>query len=92
MDGKFFQKVFQKSSKDSLKSSLNRCLGVVLRGFLMLNAGFFWKANLWRQAFLESKFEEAVLGCLELDFPRISILDSILKGFRLTLDSTRLLA
>ena len=25
----------------------------------MFYAGFFWKANLWRQAFLESKFEEA---------------------------------
>ena len=32
MDGKFFQKIFQKSSKDSLKSSQNRCLGVVLGG------------------------------------------------------------
>ena len=25
----------------------------------MFYAGFFWKANLWRQAFLESNFEEA---------------------------------
>ena len=32
MDGKFFQKIPQKSSKDSFKSSQNRCLGVVLGG------------------------------------------------------------